>query len=506
MLAITDASAGADPLGYVISVTNDVVTVRSEQDGAERDYNTAFNTAFLQPYVGKVSNSARRRVARYFTRPQLVDSAGEAVTTGSRVKVRWPKENNKSYHGRVGKVLPEHDEWDGGAYEVHYDSDPDTAETDHVWLHPISEAADVMTLVSEAAHAARVVDDCADLLETLTDDDGSSCLEPVNDEINFLKDNTEDGVDCDDKHDPADAPVSEDDLGRIAQEAATAIAGVAHRSACMCCQRSVQDDACTTVDLSIPAPSHYAARLKVPANADLPTGLIAFYQLTGDGVHESWSSLMLCQTSVFTSHDGEPCGSLCGQCRGALKDRKSEKPPTMSIANGNWWGSASAIPELAELTESEWTFLTQGRCGTAAVRHETVVAFEHQPPISRDRADGTTVHPMRAKLTRHMVVRRATPAETLRRLQGCTAPALKVHLCVGNLRTDAEVRAAIAESKRKITINVPRVRTAHAWLVSNNAGFDDDVLGDIDVDANQVLQNVLTVTGHGKEERLLTTF
>ena len=52
MLAITDASAGADPLGYVISMTNDVVTVRSEQDGAERDYNTAFNTAFLQPYVG----------------------------------------------------------------------------------------------------------------------------------------------------------------------------------------------------------------------------------------------------------------------------------------------------------------------------------------------------------------------------------------------------------------------------------------------------------------------
>ena len=45
MLAITDASAGADPLGYVISVTNDVVTVRSEPDGAERDY----NTAFLQP-------------------------------------------------------------------------------------------------------------------------------------------------------------------------------------------------------------------------------------------------------------------------------------------------------------------------------------------------------------------------------------------------------------------------------------------------------------------------
>ena len=69
MLAITDASAGADPLGYVISVTNDVVTVRSEPDGAERDY----NTAFLQPYVGKVSDSARRRAARHCTRPQLVD-------------------------------------------------------------------------------------------------------------------------------------------------------------------------------------------------------------------------------------------------------------------------------------------------------------------------------------------------------------------------------------------------------------------------------------------------
>jgi hypothetical protein len=110
---------------------------------------------------------------------------------------------------------------------------------------------------------------------------------------------------------------------------------------------------------------------------------------------------------------------------------------------------------------------------------------------------------MRAKLTRHMVVRRATPAETLRRLQGCTAPALKVHLCVGNLRTDAEVRAAIAESKRKITINVPRVRTAHAWLVSNNVGFEDDTLGDIDVDANQVLQNVLTVTGQGEEGRVI---
>ena len=310
---------------------------------------------------------------------------------------------------------------------------------------------------------------------------------------------TEDSISCDDQHDPADAPVSEDDLGRIAQEAATAIAGVAHRSACMCCQRSVQDDSCTTVNLSTPAPSHYAVRLKVPDNADLPAGLVAFYLVTGDAIDESWSSLMLCQTSMFTSHDGEPCASLCEQCCGALKDRKSVKPPTMSIANGNWWGSASAIPELADLTESEWTFLTQGRCGTAAVRYETVVAFEHQVPISRDNADGTTVHPKRPKLTRHMVVRRATPAETLRRLQGCTAPALKVHLCVGNLRTDADVRAAIAESKRKITINVPRVRTAHAWLVSNNVGFENDVLGDVDADADHVLQNVLTVTGHGRE-------
>ena len=239
---------------------------------------------------------------------------------------------------------------------------------------------------------------------------------------------TEDSISCDDQHDPADAPVSEDDLGRIAQEAATAIAGVAHRSACMCCQRSVQDDSCTTVNLSTPAPSHYAVRLKVPDNADLPAGLVAFYLVTGDAIDESWSSLMLCQTSMFTSHDGKPCASLCEQCCGALKDRKSVKPPTMSIANGNWWGSASAIPELADLTESEWTFLTQGRCGTAAVRHETVVAFEHQVPISRDNADGTTVHPKRPKLTRHMVVCRATPAETLRRLQGCTAPALKVHI------------------------------------------------------------------------------
>ena len=65
------------------------------------------------------------------------------------------------------------------------------------------------------------------------------------------------------------------------------------------------------------------------------------------------------------------------------------------------------------------------------------------------------------------------------------------------------MRAAIAESKRKITVNVPRVRTAHAWLVSNNVGFEDDILGDIDVDANQVLQNVLTVTGNGEEGRMI---
>ena len=54
VLAITDASVGTDPLGYVIAVTDDnVVTVHCTTDDTERDY----AASLLKQYRGTVTES-----------------------------------------------------------------------------------------------------------------------------------------------------------------------------------------------------------------------------------------------------------------------------------------------------------------------------------------------------------------------------------------------------------------------------------------------------------------
>ena len=66
MLAITDASAGADPLGYVISVkdlvTNDVVTVRSIP-------NQMVLSVITTPRSTPRYRSCSRTLARFLIRP-----------------------------------------------------------------------------------------------------------------------------------------------------------------------------------------------------------------------------------------------------------------------------------------------------------------------------------------------------------------------------------------------------------------------------------------------------
>ena len=65
VLAITDASVGAGPLGYVIAVTDDnVVTVHCTPDDTERDY----AGMLLQQYSGKVTDNARKRATRHVQR------------------------------------------------------------------------------------------------------------------------------------------------------------------------------------------------------------------------------------------------------------------------------------------------------------------------------------------------------------------------------------------------------------------------------------------------------
>ena len=330
----------------------------------------------------------------------------------------------------------------------------------------------------------RVID--SDTIEVLTGITSASAVEAALE--NDLSDSHHDT--------PREHDLDEARISRIAAAAAAEVAAIAQRTACMCCQRLARDDNSTTVDLSDEAPSSWTKKLALPEETTLPMALRQFYTIQGANVHSSWTTLLLCKESMFTAADGMQAASICKSCK-AILSRKSGGPPKASVANGNWWGSAAAIPELADLTPAEWSFLGKGRCDLRAVHHITVTALQGQTTFGRTQPDGSIVHPTRAKLTGHVVVRRATPSETLRRLDGRPESTLKVHLCVGNLKTDAEVRAAIAETTRTVVIDVERVTTAHAWLVANNANYADDEFVPPDVNADGTIRGVLTVTGRG---------
>lgn len=136
-VALTADDADGAPLGFVAAVNGAIAVVQCT-NGDRRETHPV---SALRRCVG--TPSERKRKQRH--RAKLVDIAGKMVTIGCRVKVRWPMEKESFFRvlfGKVERVLPDHPQWDGGAYEVLYDDE-------ELCLHPTSDAAGVLKVVDD---------------------------------------------------------------------------------------------------------------------------------------------------------------------------------------------------------------------------------------------------------------------------------------------------------------------------------------------------------------------
>ena len=136
-VALTADDADGAPLGFVAAVNGAIAVVQCT-NGDRRETHPV---SALRRCVGNPSERMRKQRHR----DKLVDIAGKMVTIGCRVKVLWPKEKESFvgvFFGKVERVLPDHPQWDGGAYEVLYDDE-------ELCFHPTSDAAGVLTVVDD---------------------------------------------------------------------------------------------------------------------------------------------------------------------------------------------------------------------------------------------------------------------------------------------------------------------------------------------------------------------
>ena len=144
-------------------------------------------------------------------------------------------------------------------------------------------------------------------------------------------------------------------LIQIATDAADAMSNISDRTACGVCCCSVQNVDSAEVSVSeAPNPSWLTKLTATPA-MNLHAELRAQYDLGADdavdaNVHPQWRDMLLYPPSLYSAGTDEWAISVCTSCSKSL-DLSGKKPPMDSIANGNYRGFASSVPELAAVKE-----------------------------------------------------------------------------------------------------------------------------------------------------------
>ena len=133
---------------------------------------------------------------------------------------------------------------------------------------------------------------------------------------------------------------------------AGAVAAIKEHACCCVCGVATVAAQCKKVPVADPVPAFMAAALECDVQG-LPAQLRAQYAMQQG--HVSWRGLMLEPCGV--SSDGQ-LAHVCKQCHSALKRGNM---PKHAIANCNWVGKISMIPELAALTAFERMLFSQGR-------------------------------------------------------------------------------------------------------------------------------------------------
>ena len=145
-------------------------------------------------------------------------------------------------------------------------------------------------------------------------------------------------------------------LVQIATDAADAMKNISDRVPCGVCCCSVQ--VVDTVEVSVseaPKPS-WLAKLEATPDMNLHAELRAQYDLGADdavdkNIHPQWRKMLLYPPSLYCVRTDNWAISACTSCSKSLDVTSTQKPPADSIANGNYRGFASLVPELAAVKE-----------------------------------------------------------------------------------------------------------------------------------------------------------
>ena len=213
-------------------------------------------------------------------------------------------------------------------------------------------------------------------------------------------------------HDSQGLAPSSDRLAEIANAAQDAMSAITARAVCAVCCCTTQEANTVAVVVSEEPPTAWHSKLTVTPAMNLHAELRAQYAIGEDGadVHPLWTEMcgshsgldrrpsdavvrltarcsrvtphalrlcsrLLCPTSLHCSGLGDWWVDVCKTCKSSLDAKRTVSPPKNSIANGNFRGYASLVPELADLpepgshtatwsTSGQWDFARTFRTGT----------------------------------------------------------------------------------------------------------------------------------------------
>lgn len=151
--------------------------------------------------------------------------------------------------------------------------------------------------------------------------------------------------------------------------------------------------------------------------------------------------------------------------------------PKFAIANYNFFGLFSSIPELANLTLAEQELLSLARTGS---RRTVIVTY---------------ACPKRVVLKGHVITFEQSPDALVEQLEDeSVPPVIEVHLCTGTLDSEEQIAAAVAAAKAKLLIDKRRFLTAFSWLQANHPAFASLAPPLLDLNADAIQPGALVVT------------
>jgi len=259
---------------------------------------------------------------------------------------------------------------------------------------------------------------------------------------------------------------------------------------------------------------------------DLHPDLRAQYDVgAGDpadaNVHPDWRHMLLYPLSLHSSGTDEWSIDVCTSCKTSLDGKSTKNPPKNSIANGNYRGFVSMMPDLADVPE-QVRVLSFSRTGPLCVfvRQPLSVLTQARPrptpartlsfqvwsllrhSISRQLQrvrlsfdEGSSPTAFRLKMQSSMCMRKLMRQECEAVVRQLRQPVAVTHVCLGELEDNA---AAVAEATAHrifhARIPVDVYLTACDKLGEVNPTFDLETLPPLDLHADGYQNGTLLFT------------